>query len=358
MTPASVADLPSTETSAAIAPTNAARVRFGIVGFGLHGHKRLMPAFALAERCSVTAVSNRSLEKARDIAKQYSLPHAFDSADALSACPDVDAVLVTSADVAHLADVLAAIGHRKPVLLEKPMGMNAAECQQMVETAERAGVILGVAHAFRFHESVRILRDEVAAGKIGKPVFARSEFSYLASGHPRKWLTDPKIAAGGPIADIGVHCFDTLRMILADEVVEVTARGFSDAESGPVEAAAVITLRFRSGALGSVAVSTRATYRTPVEIVGNSGALLADNCLTSEREVRVELYQNLEFAEAQEVNNRLTYTLQADAFAEAMSGGTPFPISGRDGWQNQLILDAAYKSLRDGIAVPVAMVAR
>ena len=75
-------------------------------------------------------------------------------------------------------------------------------------------------------------------------------------------------------------------------------------------------------------------------------------------QIRIELHQQSEFVSAQEVNNRMTYTLQADAFADAVTGRSPFPISGRDGWQNQLILDAAYKSLRDGVAVPVAMVVR
>lgn len=334
------------------------RIRFGIVGFGLHGHKRLMPAFQQSELCSVTAIHNRTLAKAQAIAAQYSAPHAFDSADALAACPDVDAVFVTSADVAHLPDVLACIAHRKPVLVEKPMAMNADECRQMVEAAEQAGVLLGVAHAFRFHESTRVFRDRILSGQIGAPVFARSEFSYIAAAHPRKWLTDPAVAAGGPITDIGVHCIDSLRMILADEVVAVSTTAVTDAESGPVEAVALINLRFSRGALAVVAVSTRASYRTPLEVVGSTGSLLSSNAFSSDRDVRIELHQMSEFVESETVSNALTYPRQADAFAAAVLGRAPFPVTGRDGWQNQLILDAAYKSWRDGVAVPVALVTR
>ncbi len=338
--------------------TSSPRVRFGIVGFGLHGHKRLMPAFLASERCTVTAVSNRSLPKAQAIAGQYGIALAFDSADALAASPDVDAVFVTSADVAHLADVLACIRHRKPVLVEKPMAMTAGECRQMVEAAENAHVTLGVAHAFRFHESTRVFRDRILSGDIGAPVFARSEFSYIAAAHPRKWLTDPTVAAGGPITDIGVHCIDSLRMILTDEVVSLSTTAVTDSASGPVEAAALINLRFSRGALAVVAVSTRASYRTPLEVVGNTGSLLSPNAFSSDRDVSIELHQMSEFVEAEVVSNALTYPRQADAFADAVLGRAPFPISGREGWQNQLILEAAYKSWKDGVAVPVAMVAR
>ena len=72
--------------------------------------------------------------------------------------------------------------------------------------------------------------------------------------------------------------------------------------------------------------------------------------------VRIELYRNSEFAGAEEVHNRPSFAHQLDSFADAVNGGAPFPISGEDGWQNQMVLDAAYLSLKTGIAEPVAMV--
>ena len=79
--------------------------------------------------------------------------------------------------------------------------------------------MLGVAQVFRFERSTASLRERVGVGQVGSPIFARAEFSYAARTHPRKWLTDAKIAAGGPIADVDVHCVDALRYILSDEVV-------------------------------------------------------------------------------------------------------------------------------------------
>lgn len=328
-------------------------IRFGIAGFGLHAVRRLMPGFKLAQNCKVTALSRRDQQKAREAAQQYSVPHVFGSTEELGHCPEVDAVLVTTPDVCHCSDVLTAVRAGKPVLCEKPMAMNAEECRRMVEAARQAGVLLGVAQIFRFEESTARLRARIAAGDIGDPIFARAEFSYPGTGHGRTWLYDPTIAAGGPIADVGVHCIDALRYILQDEPRRVTARGHRDQGSGKVEAAAVLTLEFGRGTLATVLVSTRVAYRTPLEFVGTSGALRADDGLRVDPPVSLELWRDGKLVAAEEASNHLAYARQVDAFASAIEAGQPFPVPGEVGWQNQIILDAAYRSLSSGKAEDV-----
>src|SRR6185369_3575134 len=118
-------------------------IRFGIAGFGHHAVKRLMPAFAKAQRCQVTALSRRDRQRAHESAREYGIHYAFTSTAELCACPDVDAVFVASPDALHLRDVSEAFRHRKPVLVEKPMAMNSAEAATMVGVARVAGVLLG-----------------------------------------------------------------------------------------------------------------------------------------------------------------------------------------------------------------------
>jgi 1,5-anhydro-D-fructose reductase (1,5-anhydro-D-mannitol-forming) len=333
-------------------------IRFGIVGFGLHAVRRLMPGFALAHSCRVSALSRRDISQARQSAAQYEIPLAFDSAAELCRSPEVDAVLVATPNSCHLHDVLLAVECHKPVLCEKPMGMNAEECRKMVEAARKAKVLLGVAQVFRFEDSTARLRERVAAGQVGKPVFARSEFSYPGRNHARAWLTDPSISGGGPIADVGVHCIDALRYILNDEVVRVTARGVSDADSGAVEAAAILTLEFAHGTLGTVMVSIRGEYRTPLEIVGEMGVLRADDGFTVEHPINLQLRRGGTVVETETVSNHYAYARQVDMFAAAVEGQSEFFVPGEEGWQNQAILDAAYKSLKSGKAEEVAKISR
>jgi predicted dehydrogenase len=331
-------------------------VRFGIVGFGLHAVRRLMPGFGLAENCRVSALSRRNLAKAKESARQYRIPLAFDSAEDLCRSPEVDAVFVATPNALHLNDVLLSIGCGKPVLCEKPMGMNAEECRRMVEAARAATVLLGVAQVFRFEDSTARLRERIGSGQIGRPIFGRSEFSYPGRSHPRTWMTDLALAGGGPIADVGVHCIDALRYMLQDEVVRVSARAICDQESGAVEAAAALTLEFFRGTLGTVLVSTRAEYRTPIEIVGEAGALRADDGLNVERPIELQLRREGAIVEREVVSNQLAYARQVDAFAAAVEGKASFPVAGEEGWQNQEVVDAAYRSIKSGKAEEAARV--
>ena len=323
-------------------------INFGIIGFGLHAVKRLMPGFALAKNCRVTALSRRDPAKAQESARQYNIPLAFDSAEKLCRSPQVDAVFIATPNACHFQDVLVAADCGKPILCEKPMAIDAEQCRQMVEAARAAGVLLGIAQVFRFEDSTTWFREQVAAGSIGKPVFARSEFSFPgAHGHARTWIHDPAISGGGPVADVGVHCVDALRFILQDEVLRVSAREIAG-KPGEVEAGAALLLEFSRGTLATVMVSFRAEYRTPLELVGETGVLRAENALTVDRPVQLDLLRGGAVVETHTVSNQLAYARQVDAFAVAVEGKAEFPIPGEEGWRNQQILDAAYRSMKTG----------
>src|SRR3989475_10398391 len=332
-------------------------IRFGILGFGLHAVKRVMPGFAAAKNCRVIALSRRDIGKAQESARRFNIPLAFDSAEELCRSSEVYAVFVTTPNACHLSDVSLAINCGKPVLCEKPMAVNADECRRMVEAAREANLLLGVAQVFRFENSTARLRERIAAGQIGRPIFARSEFSFQAAGgHPRTWLYDPAVAGGGPIADVGVHCVDALRYSLPGEALRVSARGMQDTDSGELEAAGAVILEFSRGTLASVLVSYRSGYRTPIEFVGQNGVLRADDGLNVEHPITLELRRDGAIAESETVLNQGAYASQEHAFAAA--GGATAELRGfwQRGSQDKGKLDAAYRSLKSGKAEPVERV--
>ncbi len=326
------------------------KVRFGIAGFGLHAVKRLMPAFAIAERSEVVALSRRDLTRARSSAEQYGIAHAFPSVEELARCAEVDAVIVATPDAVHLHDTLVCLRAGKPVLCEKPMALNAPQVEQMIAAAKTAALPLGVAQVFRFEDSTRRLRERIRNGNIGRPVLARAEFCYPGLESARTWITDPQLATGGPIADVGVHCIDALRFILGDEVTAVTCTAVQDELSGAVECAGVIALEFVRKTLAMVSVSTRAQYRTFIEVTGKSGVLSAFDALNVERPLTIEYRPSGDprQVEREEVSNHLAYARQLDAFAAAVRGEAGFPVPGEEGLRNQQVLDAAYRSWRTG----------
>src|SRR5271165_2650480 len=327
-------------------------IRFGIVGFGLHAVKRMMPAFQRASRCRVVALSRRDLGQAEVSARQFQIEHAFASTANLCSSPDVDAVFVASPDALHCSDVLTSVQHCKPVLCEKPMAMNAAEARTMVDAARKAGVMLGVAHVMRFEASVKLIREHIVAGAIGRPQVARADFFAPMLTSARTWVSNPKLAAGGPLSDIGIHCIDTLRFLLGDEVRAVSSRAHYDSH-GVMEASAATVLEFANGTLATVSVSARSPYQTFLEVAGETGVLSALYALTIERPVAVELRRGFEVVERREVSNADAYGAQVDAFAAAIEEGCDFEVPGEEGLKNQLILDAAFRSVKSGIVEAV-----
>ena len=141
--------------------------------------------------------------------------------------------------------------------------------------------------------------------------------------HARKWLRDPVIAGGGAIADVGVHCIDALRYILQDEVVRVSTSGITEGSNG-VDLAAIMTLGFTRGTLGTVLVSYIPEYRTPMEFTGDGGTLFAIDGLTVDHPVQLELRRGGKIVESETVSNHLAYARQVDAFAAAVEGKAKF----------------------------------
>lgn len=320
-------------------------IRYGILGFGHHARKRLMPAFAGAQ---VAGMWRRDPTKARADAREFHIPHVFDTAEELCASPEIDAVFVVSPDALHLPHVLLAAQHGKAVLCEKPLGMNAAEVEQMLFATRAAGVVFGVAQNMRYNQSAQIIREWIAEGRIGQPLLAHSQFCYDAEKSPREWIYDPSLATGGPIGDVAIHCLDALRFVMATDITEVSTLARKDALSGAVESHAVVNMGFGNGAMGAVTVTTRGSYRSMIEITGETGVILCENGMTVEHPVDVVLYRQDKVAAHQRVSNGDAYTRMIDAFAAAVEGRGEYLATGEDGLHNQRVLDAAYKSWHTG----------
>jgi 1,5-anhydro-D-fructose reductase (1,5-anhydro-D-mannitol-forming) len=331
----------------------ASRVRFAILGFGHHAVRRLLPAFARCEVASLHGMWRRDQAAALKNCSEYNIADCFPSREALCSSPDVDVVFITSPDAMHLDDTLLALRHGKAVLCEKPVAMNAEEAEEMNRATKTAGVLFGVAQNFRFNRSLEWMREQIAAGRIGKPQLAHAQYSYPAAQAPRKWITDPTLACGGPIADVGVHCIDALRYVLKEEVSSVSTLARKDEASGKVEAIASLQLEMTGGVYANVTASARAPYRTLVEVTGSDGVLIAENGLTVDRPVQLIMRRAGELVETVTVENGDGYTRMLDSFARAFRGSGDFAASGEDGVLNMRALDAAYKSWHTGRREPV-----
>ncbi|WP_233581287.1 Gfo/Idh/MocA family protein [Acidipila sp. EB88] len=323
-------------------------MRFGILGFGHHAAKRLVPAFKGAHTARLEGLWRRDPVKAAADAAKFSVPQVFASAEELCTSPLIDAVFVVSPDALHLEHVLLALRAGKPVLCEKPLAMNTAQVEEMLVVAEAAGVLFGVAQNMRYNLSIDLMRRWVEEGRIGKPQLAHAQFCYDTARSPRAWINDPSLALGGPIGDVGIHCIDALCYVLGEPVSEVSTMAHRDAASGEVESHAIVNLSFDSGTLATVTTTTRAAYRSLIEITGEKGSLSCEDALTIDHPVSLVQREAGRIVLEQPVSNADAFSRMLDGFAEAAAGGDiPYRAPAMEGLQNQKVLDAAYLSWRE-----------
>jgi len=136
---------------------------------------------------------------------------------------DVDAVVIGTPNTLHHPQAMAALAAGKHVLLDKPMAITVLESEEIADAASTAGLTLLVGHMWRYRDEVIAMRDRLAAGGIGRPVRTRG-YGIHAGWGPSGWFTDPALAGGGALIDMGIHAIDTARFVLGDpQPVRVTA---------------------------------------------------------------------------------------------------------------------------------------
>jgi len=324
----------------------ARKIRYGIIGYGLFAERSIAPAIQTSSNSVLVAVQKRSLETAREKSSALSIPFAFNTAHALASCPEVDAVFIASANSAHHDEVIAAARAGKHVLVEKPMAMNTLEAERMVAECERNQVKLMVGQVVRFSPLVMQMRELVKSGCLGPIVSARADYFYDARLSRRAWLLNRPVAGGGPIFDVGVHCLDTLRFVLDDNVQSVQSMLTPPPTSSATERSAIINLRFSKGTLGSIACSFEGPLRhTLLEVVGTEGLANASDFTAGEQTTTLHIERRTDGAtpetKSMSINVPNLYVEEVSAFSRCILENTTSPIPGTVGIDNQKVLDLA-----------------
>jgi predicted dehydrogenase len=273
----------------------------------------------------------------------------FTTPSDLVAHNDIDAVFIVSANGAHLAETVAAAEAGKHVIVEKPMAVNAHEAEKMISVCEQRGVKLSVAHMIRLSPHAQRMREVVRSGMLGPITYARADFIYDARLSHRAWLLDRRMAGGGPVFDVGVHCLDTLRFVLDDEVVSVRAELEPKPTDDQTEEVAEIALRFSRGTIAAIHCSYRAPIRRKqFEVVGEDAILSAADFTIGETTLpmTVSLGSHDEPAKARvehvEVPN--LYVEEITHFSDCILTNREPILSGQNGLANQRILDQVLQS--------------
>lgn len=328
--------------------TSVKKVRYGIIGFGAFAEQAIAPAIQASPNSELVAIQKRSLAAAREKAAAFSIPHAFTTAEELVADPDVDAVFIVSANALHHSETLAAANAGKHVLVEKPIAMNVQEAEEMIAACNRHKVKLMVGHMIRFSPLALRIKQLIQSGALGTISFVKSEFFYDARLSHRGWLVDPTIAGGGPIFDIGVHCLDTMRFVLNEEVISVRSLVEPRLSETATEVTASLSLRFSKGTLGSIFCSyVSSARRSFIEIIGTEGIVSASDFTLGNKIIPLSISLKNKTStiipQIEEIQVPNLYVEEVTKFSNCILENSESPIPGIIGLENQKVLDKAVR---------------
>lgn len=207
------------------------QLHIGIIGCGAGIFH--LEGYAEEPRAKVVALAGLDHDRCQQLAATFDVPHVYGDYTELLAHPDIDAVSVVVPNHLHLPVTLAALAVGKHVLVEKPLARNSTEGKEMIAAARKADRILSIAFNRRSRHDVRLIRDQVANGGLGRVYHAKA-YWLRQSGIPGlgSWFTNKVLAGGGPLIDLGVHVLDmTLWMLGNPKPVSVSAATY--AELGP-----------------------------------------------------------------------------------------------------------------------------
>jgi predicted dehydrogenase len=228
-------------------------VRWGIIGCGDVTEVKSGPALQKAEGSQLVAVMRRNGALAQDYARRHGVPRWYDDAQQLIDDPEVDAVYIATPPNMHKEYTLAVARAGKPVYVEKPMALNAAECQQMVDACRSAGVPLFVAYYRRVLPRFVKIKEIVDSGTLGdlrhvQITLTQPARLYVAGELP--WRVKPETAGGGHFVDLAAHTLDYLDYLFGPIT---QAKGIARNQDGVYPAEDVVsgTFEFENGVIGS-----------------------------------------------------------------------------------------------------------
>lgn len=322
-------------------------LQVGLLGYGyiaeVHARAALNHPGA-----TLKAVSGRDPKRCQAFASRHGIEAIKGGVDELVQRPDIDAVIICTPNALHARESLTALEAGKHVLVEKPMATSVTDAEAMKAAALKHRRQLMVGHMWRFDREAKWLRQALTDGAIGEPVRTHGWGVHVNWG-PSGWFTNPTLAGGGALVDMGVHAIDTARYLLGDpDPTSVFARVETRYGDYEVDDTAHVMITWDSGALSTIESGwwhpAAGGPEASTEIFGTSGY-----GRLFPTEVRIGLGEHA-VTMTPEASERVThcdphiYEQQLAAFLDSCATGCSIRPAADDGLVIMRICEAAYES--------------
>jgi predicted dehydrogenase len=304
----------------------------------------------------LVAVTTSSEERAAVVRRRCGDVAVYPSLEVLLSEGGLDAVCISSSTSAHADNVVQCAAAGLHIFCEKPLALTLTDCDRAIAAAQEAGVKLMIGHVRQFDAGHVGAKRYIEAGAIGQPLVFRAISGDVDPPPPS--FADPAVS-GGLILDALYHDLYLSRWLLADEPARAYAEGGAlvDPAIGAVGDVdnAVVTLRFASGALGTLYVSRTCRYGHDlrVEVIGDEGAVQVGRF--RQTPVRLLDRQGVHHDMPWTTPDRLgeAFVTEMQAFVDCLADDTVPPVTGQDSRSTVAVAIAATRSLHLGTPVNV-----
>lgn len=334
-------------------------LKFALVGCGriAKRHSELLGSGQIEGAC-LAAVCDLDVSKAKNIGEQFAIPYFSDMHEMMQAT-EVDAVVVLTESGNHARHVVELARYAKHIVVEKPMALTLDDADAMINACDSAGIRLFVVKQNRFNVPVVKLREAVEKGRFGKMIlgtirvrWCRTQEYYDQAKWRGTWAMD-----GGVLTNQASHHVDMLEWMLG-EVESVFARSVTALADIEAEDTAVVTLKFRNGALGVIEATTAVRPKDlegSISVLGERGTVEIGGFAVNEMKVW-NFVEPLEgddtVMEQYSVNPPNVYGFGHQAYYEhvvdCIQNNRRHLVDGLEGRKSLELINAIYESIETG----------
>lgn len=247
------------------------KLRFGLIGCGRVTETLHLPALQPLEGAEVVALSDISVDRLNKVADFFHIKGRYTDYKQLLKDQAIDVVAVCVPAEFHVEVALSALEAGKHVFVEKPLALELAESDLLIEQAKKSSCKITVGFNLRWHRLVRQARKTIQRGSLGRLELMRTALTSYHDNVP-EWRKRRGMG-GGVLFEQAVHHFDLWRYLLQSEVEEVFATSRSERWE---DETATVTARMANGVLASSVFSERTRASNELEIYGEAGRLHVD----------------------------------------------------------------------------------
>jgi predicted dehydrogenase len=331
-------------------------IKLAVVGTGGISQIYRIPALKKFDEIDLVALCDIDENKAVFIADKYQITNVYFDIQNLLRKEEIDGIIISTPNSFHYPMALACLEQKIPTLVEKPLALNASQAKRLVAKASEKKTPLLVGMNNRFRDDVVLINNFLQDNEIGDPFYIKAGWLKQWSRTPQQyWMSDPKMAGGGVIMDLGLPLIDlALWLLRKPKIKNVRTFGYNFALKKEVEDSALVVIETE----GKVTITIEVAWRLHLEkdmhyfhIFGEKGSAFLNPLRLTK-----EIHDNLINVTPKPVQDKTdlmkrTYEKELRNFLNVIRGTEKEQSPGEDAVYLMQIIDAVYESAKCGCQI-------